>query len=179
VVVVMMVVMVVAMIMTVMVVVVMMTMVVVMMIVTVMMLVVPCRNRVGAALGLERRFDRDQLCAQSFQQRFDRRIAFEPKPSVEHLDRHVAVAQMPGQPGERGKIGRARLDQRLGLGHHLDNGTVVQQQRIIGAQPNWLGEVEFDTGAFDAKHKALVCLALRVRQDQRVEHGGAVPFSGG
>ena len=87
------------------VVVVMMTMVVVMMIVTVVMLVVVVvagGDRVGTALGLERRFDHDQLCAEPFEQRFDGWVALEPKPPVEHLDWHVAVAEMPGQPGECG-----------------------------------------------------------------------------
>jgi hypothetical protein len=171
--------MVVVMIMAMMVVVVIMVMVMMMMIVTVMMMVVSCRNGIGAAFGLERCFDRHQLCAQPFEQRFDGRVPLDPKPSLQHFHRYVPVPEMPGQPGERGKVGGARLDQRLGLGHHLDGGAVVKQQRIISAQPDRLGEVKLDAGAFDAEHKPLVRLALRVRQDQRVEDGGALPFSGG
>ena len=115
-------------------VVVMMTMVVVMMIMAVLMLVVVSDgNRIGAAFGLEWRFDRDKLCAQPFQQRFDGRIALEPQPPVEHLDWHVAVAEMPGQASQRAEVGCTRLNQRLRLGHHLDHGAVVEQQRVIGA----------------------------------------------
>ena len=85
---------------------------------------------------------------------------------------------MPGQPSKCCKVHSARLDQRLGLGHHLDHGAVVEQQRVIGAKPHRFGEVELDAGAFDAEHEALARLALRVGQDQRVEDGGALPLGG-
>lgn len=114
--------------------VVVMIMIVVMMIMAVLMLVVVSDgNRIGAAFGLEWRFDRDELCAQPFQQRFDGRIALESQSPVEHLDWHVAVAEMPGQASERAEVGGTRLNQRLRLGHHLDHGAVVEQQRVIGA----------------------------------------------
>ena len=54
----------------------------------------------------------------------------------------MAVAEMPGEPRERGKIGGARLDQRLGLGHDLDQLAVVEHQRVVGAQPHRLGQIE-------------------------------------
>jgi hypothetical protein len=108
--------------------------VVVMMIVAVLMLVVVSDgNRIGAAFGLEWRFDRDKLCAQPFQQRFDGRIPLEPQPPVKHLDWDVAVTEMPGQASERAEVGGTHLDQRLGLGDHLDHGAVIEQQRVIGA----------------------------------------------
>jgi len=108
--------------------------VVVMMIVAVLMLVVMSDgNRISPAFGLEWRFDRDKLCAQPFQQRFDGRIALEPQPPVKHLDWDVAVTEMPGQASERAEVGGTHLDQRLGLGDHLDHGAVIEQQRVIGA----------------------------------------------
>ncbi len=70
-----------------------------------------------------------------------------------------------------GKIGRARLDQRLGLGHHLDQPAVVEHQRVVGAQPHRFGEIELDAGAFDAEQEALLRLALGIGQDQRVDDG--------
>jgi len=108
--------------------------VVVMMIVAVLMLVVVSDgNRISPAFGLEWRFDRDKLCAQPFQQRFDGRIPLEPQPPVKHLDWDVAVTEMPGQASERAEVGGTHLDQRLGLGDHLDHGAVIEQQRVIGA----------------------------------------------
>ena len=156
-----------------------MIMAVVMMVVIVVMVIVVMiarRRGVGAALRLERRVDGGDLRAEAFQQRLDRRIALEPQPALQHLHRHMAVAEMPGEPRQRRQIGGARLDQRLGLGHHLDQPAVVEHQRIVGAQPHRLGEIELDAGAFDAEQEALLRLALRVGQDQRVDDGRVRPF---
>ena len=112
------------------------------------------------------------------QQRLDRRIALEPQPPLQHLHRHMPVAEMPGEPRQRRQIGGARLDQRLGLGHDLDEGAVIEHQRVVGAQPHRLGEIELDAGAFDAEQKALLRLALRVGQDQRIDDGVGPPFGG-
>ena len=73
---------------------------------------------------------------------------------------------------------RANLDQRLGFGHDLDQFAVVEHQRIVGAQPHRFGEIELDAGAFDAEHEALLRLALRIGQDQRVDDGAALAFGG-
>ena len=161
------VVMIVVMVMTMIVMVVIVTMIMVVVIVAVVMIV--RRGRlVGAALRLERRLDGRDLRAEALQQRLDRRIALEPELALHDLHRHVTVAEMPGEPRQRRQVGRARLDQRLGLGHHLDQPAVVEHQRVVGAKPHRLGEIELDAGALDAEQEALLRLALRVRQDQRV-----------
>jgi len=71
---------------------------------------------------------------------------------------------MPGEPRQRRQIVGPDLKQRLGLGHHLDQAAVVEHQRVVGAKPHRLGEIEFDAGALDAEQEALVRLTLRVRQ---------------
>ena len=152
-----------------------MRVIVVVVTVIVMVVIVAVRGRVvGAALGLERRVDGDDLGAEALQQRLDRRIALEPQPALQNLHRHMAVAEMPGEPRQRRQIGGARLDQRLGLRHHLDQPAIVEQQRVVGAQPHRLGEIELDAGAFDAEQEALLRLALRMRKDQRVGDGTIV-----
>lgn len=83
---------------------------------------------------------------------------------------------MPGKPRERRQIGRARLDQRFRLGHNLDQRTVVQHQRVIGAKTHLLREIEFDAGALDAEYEALLRLPLCVGEDQRVDDITALPF---
>ena len=131
---------------------------------------------VGAALRLERRVDGDHFRAEALQQRLDRRIALEPQAALQHLDRHMPVAEMPGEPRQRRQIGGARLDQRLGLGHDLDQPAVVQHQRIVGAQPHGFGKIEFDAGALDPEQKALLRLALGVGEDQRIGDRRVPPF---
>ena len=151
-----------------MVVIVAMTMMVVI-VVVVMMLV--RRRRIGAALGLERRVDGNDLGAEASQQRLDRRIALEPQPTLQHLHRHMPVAEMPGEPRQRRQIGGAHLDQWLGLRHHLDQPAIVEHQRVVGAQPHRLGKIKLDAGALDAEQEALLRLALRVGKDERVDGG--------
>ena len=100
--------------------------VVTMMVVTVavvrMIMIVTVRlgGLVSAAFGLERRVDQRDLGAQALQQRFDRRIAREPQPPLQYLHRHMAVAKMPGETRERGKIRGPNLDQRFGFGNDFD-----------------------------------------------------------
>jgi hypothetical protein len=143
-------------------------------IVAVMMVVVTMAvllgHLVGAAFRLERRVDYGDLRAEALQQRLDRRIAGKPQPALQNLNRNVPVAEMPGEPRERGKIRHARFQQRFGLGDDLDKLAAFQHERIIGAQPSRFGQIDFNAGAFDAEHKSLFHLTLRVRQDQGVDN---------
>ena len=152
----------------------MMSMIVVMMVVA----VIAHRRVVGAALRFERRIDGDHLGAEALQQRLDRRIGLEPEPALQHLHRHMAVAEVPREPGERRQIGGPRLDQRLGLRHDLDEAAVVEHQRVVGAQPHRLGEVDLNADAFGAEQESLLRLTLGMRQNKRVD-GGRVPSLGG
>ena len=88
----------------------------------------------------------------------------------------MPVAEVPGQPRERGKIGRARLDQWFGFRHHLDQAAVIQHQRVVGAQPHRVGKVKLDAGPLDAKHEAFLCLPLCEWKNERVEDGGSLPL---
>src|SRR6185436_18265073 len=85
------------------------------------------RRVIGAALRLEWRLDGGDFCAEAFQQRLDGRIALEPQPALQDLHRHMAIAEMPGEPRQRRQIGRSRLDQRLGIRHDLNKPAVVEQ----------------------------------------------------
>jgi len=140
-------------------------------VVAMIMMVIMRLRIVGAAFGLERRVDRDHLGAERCEQFFDRRIALHPQPLLQDLHRHMPVAEMPGEPRQRRKVGGARLDQRFGLSDDLDQRAVIEHQRVIGAKPYVFGEIELDAGAFDAEREALLRLPLRMRQDQRVDDG--------
>ena len=149
-----------------------------MIVVMVIVALIAHRRVVGAALRLERRIDGDHLGTEALQQRLDRRIGLEPEPALQHLHRHMAVAEVPSEPGERRQIGGPRLDQRLGFRHDLDEPAVVEHQRVVCAQPHRLGEVDFDAGAFDAEQESLLRLTLGMRQNKRVD-GGRIPPLGG
>jgi hypothetical protein len=138
----------------------------VMMMIVMMML---ADGRVSATFRLERRLDRHDLGPKVLQQLFNRGVGPQPQPPFQDLHWHVPVAEMPGKPRQGREIAGARLDQRLSLGHHLDQATVLEHERIVGAQPQRFGEVKLDAGAFDAEQKALLDLPLRERQDQRID----------
>ena len=146
------------------------------MVVTVMMVVMTMllRSFVGAAFGLERRINNGHLGAQALEQRFYRRIAGEPQPPLQDLHRYMTVTEMPGQARKRGKVGRANLEQQLGLSDDLDQFAVVEHQCVVGAQPRSLRKIDLDAGAFDPEHEALFHLPLRVRQDQSVDDSPAL-----
>jgi hypothetical protein len=149
--------------------------------VVVMMMIVAMiarRDVIGPTLRLERRIDGRDLGAEALQQRLDRRIGLEPEPALQDLHRHMAVAEMPRQPGQRRQIGGTRLDQRLGLSHDLDETAVVEHQRVVGAQPHRLGEIELDAGASYAEQKSLLRLTLGMRQNEGVDGGRALPLGG-
>ena len=75
-----------------------------------MVMIVGGRN-IGAALGIKWRLDGDGSRAETRQQRFDRGIAPHAQAIGKELHRHVTVAEMPGEPRERGDGGRpARLN---------------------------------------------------------------------
>ena len=78
------------------------------------MLKVPMRrHRIGAAFRIERRLDDDDLGAEPRQKRFDRRVPAQPQPIGEDLYRHMAVAEIPGEPCERIEIARDEMPRAL------------------------------------------------------------------
>ena len=142
----------------------------------VMVMMIAGRQPISAAFRLERRLDGNELGTEALEQCLDRRIAAQPQPPLQHLNRHVSVAEMPGEPCERGKIGRARLDQRLGRRHHLDERAVLQHERIVGSHPRRLSKVELDAGTVCTEQKAMLGLALREGKNERVDDPGTVPL---
>ncbi len=162
--------MVMVMVMSVMIMTVIMPMIVVMMVVT----VIAHRRVIGAALRFERSINGGHLGAEAMQQRFDRGIGLQPEPALQNLHRHMTIAEMPGKSSESRQVDGTRLDQRLGFRDDLDEPTIVEHQRVVGAEPHRLREVELDASAFDPEQKTLLRLTLSMRQNERVG-GNCIP----
>ena len=93
---------------------------------------------VGAAFRLERRVDRatfaPRLCSSA--SIAGSRLSRSRRSSI-----CTGTWRSPRCQASRasaGKIRGAHLDQRLGLGHDLDQPAVVEHQRVVGAQPHRL-----------------------------------------
>src|SRR5215469_11819202 len=68
---------------------------------------------IGPRLGIEWRFDNGERCAKTAQHILQHMIAADAKLFAHDLHVHMAVADMPGEPGERVRIRGRNLDQRL------------------------------------------------------------------
>jgi len=105
------------MIMTVIMVVIMIMAVIMIMIMSVMMVIMVMMMRVArlraCTIRLERRRERRQLRGGAGEQRLDLGVAEQTQSIGEDLHRHMTIAELPRDAGERGRIGDARLDQRF------------------------------------------------------------------
>src|SRR5277367_1714005 len=89
---------------------------------------------VSAALGIERRLERDDPRPKSLGHRLDDRIAADAQRLRQDFGWQMAVAEMPGDAGQSEPVGGPDLRQRLGRGHDFDNAPVLEAQTVAAAQ---------------------------------------------
>ncbi|MGY4157242.1 hypothetical protein ACVINW_003084 [Bradyrhizobium sp. USDA 4461] len=97
---------------------------------------------IGAALGIERRFDLDDSGPQPLHHCLDHVIPADAQALRHDLRRQMAVAEMPGDPDQMMRIAAADFHERLGGCDHLDEAPVLEYQRIAAAQRDRVLEVE-------------------------------------
>jgi hypothetical protein len=131
----------------------------------------------SAAFGLERSLDGHDLRAIGLQQFLDLGRAAQAQAVGFYFDRHMAAAELPGEPRKHNRIG-ARFEQRLGLRHDLDEAAVIEKERIVMVQSDRLGEVEFDAGTVDAEQKSMLGRALRESEDECISDVVALAIGG-
>ena len=137
------------------------------------------RHDVGAPFGVERRLDRRQTRTETIQHRLDGGVTAQPQAVGKHLDRNVPVAEMPGEPRQRIDVRGPHLDQRLGLGHDLDQAAVVEHQSIAHAQHHGLRQIDHDRRAVHGRQGAVLQASAGVIQDHAVDDPPAVDPGGG
>jgi hypothetical protein len=108
---------------------------------------------IGAAFGIEWRFDLDHPRAQSLHHRFDDVIAPDPQPLADDLGRQMAVAEVPGNPNQMVRIIAADLHQRLRRRDHFDQPAIVEHQRIAAAQRDGVFEIEQEFKPARPRHR--------------------------
>jgi len=136
-------------------------------------------GQIGATLRIECGLDGDESRPERGEQCLDRRIAPQPQPVRQDLNRHVTVAEMPRQSRKRFETSGPRLDQGLGLGDHLDEAAALEHQEVSHAQRHWRGQIELVVGAADAHHKTALRPARLEGQDSRVDDAAAIGKFGG
>ena len=108
---------------------------------------------IGAAFGIERRFNFDDAGAEPFHHRLDDVIAPYAQAFRHDLRRQMAVTEMPGDPHQMQRIGAPDLEQRLRCRHHLDQPAVFQHQRIAAAQRDRGFQIEQEFQPARARHR--------------------------
>ncbi len=89
----------------------------------------------------------------------------------------MPVAEMPGDPHEMMRIGAANLDQRFGRGDHLNQPSVVQDQRIAAAQRHGFLQIEQEFQSARAGHRHPPPMPVVEAEDHRIS-GGLGPTAG-
>ncbi|HKD77764.1 MAG TPA: hypothetical protein VKB76_19825, partial [Ktedonobacterales bacterium] len=117
------------------------------------MVVLMSAARIGAAFGIERRLDLDHARPQPLHHRLDHVIPADAQALRHDLGRQMAVAEMPGDADQMMRIGALDLDQRLGCGHHLDQPSILQHQRVTTAKSNGVFQVEQEFQSARPSHR--------------------------
>ena len=126
---------------------------------------------VGAAFGIERRFDLDDACAEALHHRLDDVIPADAKPFTDDLGRQMAIAEMPRDPHQMRRVAAANLYQRLGRAHHFDKPAVFQHQSIATAQCNGIFQVEQELQTARARHHHTAAMAVVEIQHHGIGRG--------
>jgi hypothetical protein len=81
----------------------------------------------------------------------------------------MAVAEMPGDAGQRQRVSRTDLRQRLGRRNHFNDAPVLESQTIAAAQHRRFREVEQEFEAADPGHGEAPAIAFVEIEHDRVD----------
>ena len=123
---------------------------------------------IGAAFGIEWRFDLNHPRAQALHHGFDDMIAPDPQPLADDLGRQMAVAEVPGDPDQMMRIDAPDLEQRLRRRDHFDQPAIVEHQRITTAQRDRGLEVEQEFKSPRARHRHPPPVTVVEIEDDRI-----------
>ena len=121
---------------------------------------------VGAALGAEGTHDRLDDAAEATHHVGENVVVLDEDRALGDLGRGVAIADVPGDAGERERIGRLDREQPLGRRLHLDEAAILQHQRVAVVEHDRLAEIEQEReSALGAEHHAAAVPAGMVEGD--------------
>jgi len=115
---------------------------------------------IGAAFGIERRFDLDEARVQPSHHRLDHMIAADAQSSCRDLGRQMPVAEVPGKPDQMLRIAASDFKERLGRSHHLDQPAIFEHQRVATAQDDRSFQIEQEFQPTRALHRHPPAVAI-------------------
>ena len=107
---------------------------------------------IGPAFRIERRLERDHPSPKTLDHLLDDRVAADAQRFWHDLGRQMAVAEVPGDTGQRQWVGCPDFRQRFGLGDHLHHAPVLKPQSIAAAQHRRFRKIEEEFEPVDARH---------------------------
>jgi hypothetical protein len=126
---------------------------------------------IGAAFGIERRFNNDDPRAEATHHVLDHMIAANAETLADNLGRQMTVAEMPGDTHQMMRIGAANFHQRLGCSDHFDQTAIFQHQRIATAQGNGVFQIKQEFQPARAGHRHAPPMPVIETEDHRIGGG--------
>jgi hypothetical protein len=133
---------------------------------------------IGAAFGIERRFDRDDAGAEAARHILDDVIAPDAQAFLQQFGRQMAIAEMPGDPHQGGGVGAANFSQGLGRSDDFDDPPVLQRQAIAGPQHHRLRQIEQEGQTPNPGHRHAPAIAIVVIENDRIRRFSGPGASG-
>jgi hypothetical protein len=115
---------------------------------------------IGAAFGIERRFDLDQARAQPSHHRLDHMIAADAQSPLRDLGRQVPIAEVPGEANQMLRIAPPDFQKRFGRRHHLDQPAIFEHQRVAAPQGDRIFQIEQKFQPMRAPHHQPPTMAI-------------------
>ena len=129
-------------------------------------------------LRIERRLDRGELRAETTQHILQHMVTANAQLAADHLHIGVAIADVPGEPGEIMRARRRDLDQRFGLAGNPHDCSILQHEPVAVPQRGGMRQVEQECGATLARQRDPPAMALIGVEDDTVDNQSVVNRDG-
>ena len=156
-----------------------MVVIVVVVMAIIMTVIVSVVMTVGAVLGIERRLDRRKPRPEPAQHLLDHMVAPNAQPVADNLHIDVPVADVPGEPSQRMRVGRGDFDQRLRPADDPHHGSIIELESVAVMQRGGARQIEQKFGAALAVQDHAAAVPLVRVERHLVDSAGAFPMSGG
>jgi hypothetical protein len=133
-----------------------------------MIMVVMARLQVGAALGVEGRFDDPKLAAKPRHHRLDDRITTNAQAPVGDLHWQVAIAEMPAESQQVVRRLGPNLGELLRRTNNFHQPAVLKLHRITGAQGHGLRQIEQESKAAYRFHRDPAAMTIVEIEHDRI-----------
>lgn len=133
---------------------------------------------IGAAFRVKGRFDWQQPSTEAHQHFINHPIRTDAQSPRHDLHGQMAIANVPGEAGQRQRRLRPNLRQGFGAGDHFHSAAILQYQGIAMAKRHHLRPVEQKVGSSAGRHANTAAVAA-FKIEQNAVVGGPGPGTGG